>query len=77
MIQRSGDGLCQPPCRLRGGTWEDVGRPGWDYLVGVERENSLILSGAQIYSKLGEEGHSPGRAAWLVGAPHSPVPAAP
>lgn len=34
-----------------------MGRPGWiDYLAGVEGKNSLILPGAQIYSKPGEEG---------------------
>ena len=32
-----------------------VGRPGWDYLVGVQGKNSLSLPGAQIYSKLRKE----------------------
>ena len=35
-------------------------RPGWDYLMGVEGKHSLILPGAQINSKRGEEGHSSG-----------------
>ena len=43
------------------------GRPGWDYPVGVEGRNSLILPGAQIYSKPRKERHSRGEGhAWPV-----------
>ena len=59
------------PHRLAGGTWEAVGGPGWDYLVGVEGKNSLILPGTQIYSKLGEERHSASGRACLARGPHT------
>lgn len=48
-----------------GGSWLAVERPGQDYPMGVERKDILILPGAQIYSKLGEERHSLGEGhAW-------------
>lgn len=54
-----------------GGSWLAVERPGQDYPMGVERKDILILPGAQIYSKLGEERHSLGGGAHLAQGLHT------
>lgn len=47
-----------PPPDSQAAPGRPVGMPGWDYPVGMEGRNSLILTGAQVYSKLGEERYS-------------------
>lgn len=65
------------PGRLQTAPGRLRGRPGWDYPMGVQGKDSLILPGAQIYPKLGKERRVKGRGVPGLGPTHSPVPAAP
>lgn len=72
-----GTDCASPPTDWQAAPGTPMGRPGWDYLMGVEGKTSLILPGAQINSKPGRRGTAQGKGcAWSV-APHSPILAAP
>lgn len=55
-----------------GGRWVCQDGITW-WPVGVEGKNSLIPPGAQIYSKLEEDGHSPGGGRAWPKPPHPPL----
>lgn len=66
-----GTDCASPPTDWQATPGRPMGRPGWDYLMGVGGKTSLILPGAQINSKPGRRGTAQGRGcAWSVAPTH-------